>query len=162
MFSPHRTPVSFRAWDGWCFSNEHLFNIWFSPPFAACCSRDHYSNPAMNTELFVCKLFFSQCSLLNTSVLHKCNFASLRWGGRKEKQIVRQKKPFHWSEGILLQMHTLQSKCTNKFKHLAVYLMKRWGTACSRVHVLAAEGLHAAAVLASEQGCAAPALPAAR
>lgn len=111
---------------------------------------------------FVCKLFFSQCSLLNTSVLHKCNFASLRWGGRKEKQIVRQKKPFHWSEGILLQMHTLQSKCTNKFKHLAVYLMKRWGTACSRVHMLAAEGLHAAAVLASEQGCAAPALPAAR
>ena len=48
-------------------------------------------------------------------------------------------------------MHTLQSKCTNKFKHLAVYLMKRQGTACSRVHMLAAGGLHAAAVLASEQ-----------
>lgn len=44
---------------------------------------------------FVCKLFFSQCSLLNTSVLHKCNFASLRRGGWKEKQRVRQKKPFH-------------------------------------------------------------------
>lgn len=51
---PHRTPVSSRAWDGWCFSNEHLFNIWFSPPFAACGSRDHYSNPAMNTELLIC------------------------------------------------------------------------------------------------------------
>lgn len=53
-FLPTKLLCLSRDWDGWCFSNEHLFSIWFSPPFAACGSRDHYSSPAMNTELLIC------------------------------------------------------------------------------------------------------------
>lgn len=44
-------------------------------------------------------------------------------------------------------MYALQNEYTNKSKHLAVYLVvSLWGTACTRVHVLAAGGLHGTAM----------------
>lgn len=59
-----------------------------------------------------------------------------------------------------LDLCALQSKYTNKSKHLAVYpVVSLWGTACTRAHMLAAGGLHATAALMSERGFAAPALP---
>lgn len=51
--------MSFRTQDGWCFSNEQLFNIWFSPPFAACGSRDIIQALLrIQNYSFLCKLFF--------------------------------------------------------------------------------------------------------